>query len=175
VVAAVEQVEQALSDASPDDAGYFRRNARRYVARVNRLNRQIANCVKSVPADERKIVTDHDAFAYFTNRFGIETVGTVIPALTTQAQPSAGDLADLEQTIRDENVKAVFPESSVPPKLSEAIARDTGAGTDYTLYGDSLGPEGSDGATWLKMMQSNADNVVLGMTGGKRGCDFGGD
>lgn len=172
VAAATEEVEQALAEASPENANYFRQNANEYVAQVNRLQKQIAKCVRSVPPGERKIVTDHDAFGYFTNRFGIETVGTVIPALTTQAQPSAGDLADLEKTIQQENVKAVFPESSVSPKLAEAIARDTGASTDYTLYGDTLGPEGSDGATWLEMMKSNTNNVVLGMTGGKRGCEF---
>lgn len=174
VAAAVEEVERALAEASPGNADYFQQNADEYVAQVKQLQKQIAECVKAVPANERKIVTDHDAFGYFTNRFGIETVGTVIPALTTQAQPSAGDLADLEETIREENVKAVFPESSVSPKLAEAIARDTGVSTEYTLYGDTLGPEGSDGATWLEMMRTNADNVVRGMTGGEQGCGSGG-
>lgn len=172
VVAATGEIERALSDAAPEHADAFEQNAQRYTAEVKRLDRQIARCVDSVPAAERKIVTDHDAFGYLTNRFGIETVGTVIPALTTQAQPSAGDLAELEETIREEKVKAVFPESSVSPKLAEAIARDTGASTEYTLYGDTLGPEGSDGATWVEMMQSNANNVVRGMTGGRRGCQF---
>ncbi|MCB0827363.1 MAG: zinc ABC transporter substrate-binding protein [Solirubrobacterales bacterium] len=172
VVAATEEVEHALAVASPENADYFQQNADAYVAQVKQLQRQIAQCVKAVPAGERKIVTDHDAFGYFTNRFGIETVGTVIPALTTQAQPSAGDLADLEETIREENVEAVFPESSVSPKLAEALSRDTGAAADYTLYGDTLGPDGSDGATWLEMMASNANNIVLGMTGGERGCEF---
>lgn len=172
VIAAVGEIEGALAEADPDGAGGFERNAAEYVAETKRLQRQIARCVDSVPPAERKIVTDHDAFGYFTNRFGIETVGTVIPALTTQAQPSAGDLAELEETIREEKVKAIFPESSVSPKLAEALARDTGVSTEYTLYGDTLGPEGSDGATWVEMMQSNADNIVRGMTGGKRGCQL---
>ena len=118
------------------------------------------------------MVTDHDAFNYFAERYDIEVVGAVIPALTTQAQPSAGDLAELEQTIRDENVQAVFPESSVSKKLADAVAGDTGASTDYELYGDTLGPDDSDGATYIGMIESNANNIMLGLTGGKRGCDF---
>ncbi len=70
-------------------------------------------------------------------------------------------------------MKAVFPEESVSPALSEAVSRDTGATTDYTLYGDTLGPEGSPGETWLGSMKSNADSVVAGMTGGAGTC-FGG-
>ena len=97
----------------------------------------------------------------------------MIPALTTEAQPSAGDLAELEETIRREKVKAVFPESSVSPALAEAVARDTGASTEYELYGDTLGPAGSDGETWLGSMKANADNISGGMTGGKLVC-FGG-
>ncbi len=167
------RITSRLSEVNHEATGYYDGRLRRFANQVRNLTDRTAACVRRVPADQRKIVTDHDAFAYFTNRFGIETVGTVIPALTTEAQPSAGELADLEETIRDENVKAVFPEESVSPALSEAVSRDTGATTDYTLYGDTLGPEGSPGETWLGSMKSNADSVVAGMTGGAGTC-FGG-
>ncbi len=172
VEAAVREIESALSEAEPADAAYFRKNADSYLSQVKTLDRQIRKCISSVPKSERVIVTDHDACGYFTHRYGVTAVGTVIPALTTEAQPSAGDLADLEDTIREQDVKAVFPESSVSPKLAEAVARDTGASTDYTLYGDTLGPEGSDAATWTGMEKANADNLVRGMTGARKGCDF---
>ena len=94
-------------------------------------------------APQRKLVTDHDAFGYFANRYGIEVVGAVIPSQTTQAQASAKDLSELAKTIEAERVKAIFPESSLSPKVAEAIARQTGATANYTLYGDTLGPEGS--------------------------------
>lgn len=173
VRAASARVSLALSDAEPDQASYYEGRLTRFGNQIRNLDRRAAACFRQVPAGERKIVTDHDAFGYLTNRYDIETVGTVIPALTTQAQPSAGDLAELEDTIREENVKAVFPEESVPPALAEAVARDTGASTEYTLYGDTLGPEGSSGETWLGTMKSNVDNLMLGMTGGRRDC-FGG-
>ena len=64
----------------------------------------------------------------------------------------------------------MFPESSLNPKLAQAIARQTGATAHHTLYGDTLGPAGSDGATYLSMERANADAMVRGFTGGRRGC-----
>ena len=98
----------------------------------------------------------------------------MIPSQTTQAQPSAGEVADLVSLIRREHVKAVFPESSVNPRLAEAIARRTGARSDLELYGDSLGSKGSKGDTYLRMERANADAMVRGFTGGRSGCSIGG-
>jgi zinc/manganese transport system substrate-binding protein len=97
-------------------------------------------------------------------------VGAVIPSQTTQAQASAGDVARLARLIRREHVRAVFPESSLNPRLAQALARETGARSDLRLYGDTLGPRGSTGATYLGMERANADAMVRGFTGGARGC-----
>ncbi len=94
----------------------------------------------------------------------------MIPSQTTQAQPSAGETAKLIALIKREHVKAVFPESSINPKLAQAIAHETGASAHYTLYGDTLGPRGSAGATYLSMERANADAMVRGFTGGRIGC-----
>jgi ABC-type Zn uptake system ZnuABC Zn-binding protein ZnuA len=126
--------------------------------------------MSSVPASQRKLVTDHDAFGYFANRYGIDVVGAVIPSQTTQAQTSAQDLSKLADTIESQGVKAVFPESSLSPKVAEAIARETGATSDYTLYGDTLGPAGSDGATYLQMEAANANAMLSGFTDGRSTC-----
>ena len=126
--------------------------------------------MSSVPASRRKLVTDHDAFGYFAGRYGIRVIGAVIPSQTTQAEPSAREVADLVSLIRREGVEAVFPETSVNPKLAQAIARESGAVANYTLYGDTLGPADSDGATYLGMERANADAMVRGFTGGQRGC-----
>jgi ABC-type Zn uptake system ZnuABC Zn-binding protein ZnuA len=130
----------------------------------------IAQCFAAVPAARRKLVTDHDAFNYFAKRYAIDVVGAVIPSQTTQAQPSAGDLAKLVGVIRREHVMAVFPESSINPKLAKAIARETGATPGHELYGDTLGPAGSPGATYLGMEVANADAMVQGFTGGAQRC-----
>jgi ABC-type Zn uptake system ZnuABC Zn-binding protein ZnuA len=95
----------------------------------------------------------------------------VIGSQTTQAQPSAGGVARLVAVIRREHVRAVFPESSVNPKLARAIAAQTGAESNLTLYGDTLGPQGSPGATYLTMELANADAMVRGFTGGTEHCE----
>ncbi|MGB7686217.1 MAG: zinc ABC transporter substrate-binding protein [Solirubrobacterales bacterium] len=171
VEAAVPGIEKALVVADPSHKAEFAHNAKAYLTELKALDAGIARCIESVPPARRKLVTDHDAFGYFANRYGIEVVGAVIPSQTTQAQASAKDLSALAQTIEAENVTAVFPESSVSADVVEAIARQTGASAEYTLYGDTLGPEGSDGDTYLRMEQANADAVVRGFTGGTRGCE----
>ena len=168
--AAVRQIERALAAAAPSQTAQFARHADAYLAELRALDRGIATCIDSVPTSRRKLVTDHDAFGYFANRYGIEVVGAAIPSQTTQAQASARDLSELAKTIEAENVRAIFPESSLSPKVAEAVARQTGASADYTLYGDTLGPEGSSGDTYLGMEEANAEAMVRGFTGGGHGC-----
>jgi ABC-type Zn uptake system ZnuABC Zn-binding protein ZnuA len=167
---AVRRVRAALEAADPAATASINRSAGAYLARLGALDRGIASCMNQVPARQRKLVTDHDAFGYFAARYGISVVGTVIPSQTTQAQPSAGELARLSVLIRREGVKAVFPESSLNPKLADAIARQTGAMVGRPLYGDTLGPHGSPGETYIGMERANADAMVRGFTGGKLGC-----
>jgi ABC-type Zn uptake system ZnuABC Zn-binding protein ZnuA len=168
--AAVTAIRDALTRANPGAKDVYARNAAAYLTRLRALDRGIAGCIARVPHGARKLVTDHDAFDYFARRYGIAVVGAVIPSQTTQAQPSAGDVAELTRLIRREHVKAVFPESSINAKLAQAIARQTGAVSDLTLYGDTLGPKGSAGATYLTMEQANADAMVRGFTGGAQRC-----
>ena len=174
VEAAVGVIESALAKAAPADAGTYKANAAAYVRKVRALDQGIETCMDSVPAAERKLVTSHDAFGYFTARYGVTVVGAAIPSQSTQAQPSAGEIAKLADVVRREKVKAIFPESSINPQLAETLARQAGAKSDYVLYGDSLGPEGSPGATYLGMEAANADAMVKGFTGGARGCTIAG-
>jgi ABC-type Zn uptake system ZnuABC Zn-binding protein ZnuA/ABC-type Mn2+/Zn2+ transport system permease subunit len=172
IEAATARVAAVLGQVDPEASSVFAGNARSYERELATLDNAIEVCIDRIPVSERKLVTDHEAFGYFANRYGIEVIGTVIPALTTQAEPSAGDLAELEETIRSEGVKAVFPESSVPSTTAEAIARDTGASAEYSLYGDTLGPADSDAGTYIGMMEFNADQIAGGLSGGKVSCEF---
>ena len=171
--AAVREIERQLAAVDPERRAVFERRANAYLAKLRALDAGIEHCIAAVPASRRKLVTDHDAFGYFAHRYGIDVVGAVIPSQATQAQPSAKDLSALASLIEREGVEAIFPESSLSPKVAEAIARQTGATARYTLYGDTLGPEGTDGATYLGMEAANADSVVRGFTGGRRGCTIG--
>lgn len=167
---AVKRIERALARTDSAGSDTYRRRADAYVGRVEALDAGIERCLAAVPRDERKLVTDHDAFGYFTDRYDIRVIGAVIPSTTTQAQPSAGDTAELARTIERENVRAIFPEESLNPKLAHALAEQTGVTAEYELYGDTLGPEGSHGETYLGMERANADAMVRGFTGGERGC-----
>jgi zinc/manganese transport system substrate-binding protein len=174
VAYAVGRIQAALVKADPQAKATIDRGAAAYQAKLKVLDAGIKGCIDQVPAAQRKLVTDHDAFGYFAKRYAIDVVGAVIPSQTTQAQPSAGDLARLAAVIKREHVSAVFPESSINPKLAQAIARETGATANHTLYGDTLGPAGSPGATYLAMEQANADAMVAGFTGGKDHCTIAG-
>ncbi len=169
--AAVAEIERRLAAADPAHRRQFERNASAYLAKLRELDAGIGACIGAIPPDRRKLVTDHDAFGYFAKRYGIEVLGAVIPSQTTQAQPSAKDLSELIALIEREGVKAVFPESSLSPKVAETIADQTGASADYSLYGDTLGPSDSSGATYLGMERANANAMALGFTDGAHGCD----
>jgi ABC-type Zn uptake system ZnuABC Zn-binding protein ZnuA/ABC-type Mn2+/Zn2+ transport system permease subunit len=171
---AVGQIRDVLDAADPEHGSTFDANAKAYLAELKTLDSGITACFTHVPADERKLVTDHDAFNYFAKRYEIQVVGAVIPSQTTQAEPNAKQLQALVDLIRKEHVKAVFPESSLSPKLAQAIANETGASADYTLYGDTLGPAESSGATYITMEAANADEMVKGFTGGTDSCTIAG-
>jgi zinc/manganese transport system substrate-binding protein len=170
VTAAVATIRAVLTDADPERAESYERRAGAYLERLRGLDAGIEACIGRIPPDDRKLVTDHDALGYFAHRYGLTVIGAVIPSQTTQAQPSAGETAKLIDVIENENVKAVFPESSLNAELAKTIADETGASAAYTIYGDTLGPEGSSGSTYLAMEQANADAITQGLTGGKETC-----
>jgi ABC-type Zn uptake system ZnuABC Zn-binding protein ZnuA len=172
VEAAIPVIRDALIAADPGAKRAIEQRANAYLGQVRKLDAGIEACFAAIPAGQRKLVTSHDAFNYFAQRYGIDVVGAVIPSQTTQAQPSAADVAKLVQLVRDEHVRAIFPESSINPKLAQSLARQTGATADSTLYGDTLGPEGSDGDTYLKMEAANANAMVEGFTAGRRNCQL---
>ena len=170
VLTAVGRIRDALAKAQPSNGPTFERNARLYVRKLDALDRSIRSCLGRIPQPERKLVTDHDAFNYFAKRYGIAVVGAVIPSQTTEAGASAKDVAKLADLIKREHVRAVFPESSLSPKLARTLASETGASSDFTLYGDTLGAPGSGGDTYLKMEAANAEAMAHGFSGGTVRC-----
>lgn len=164
-------IASRLGAIEPGEREALTRRAIAYSTRVDAVDAGIEACFGRIPAgDPRRIVTDHDAFGYFGDRYGIEIVGAVIPALTTEAQPSAGDLADLRRVIEREQVRTVFPEASVNDKLARSIAAATGAAVSDDLFGDTLGEADSGGETYLRMERANADTIYDGITGREGGC-----
>jgi ABC-type Zn uptake system ZnuABC Zn-binding protein ZnuA/ABC-type Mn2+/Zn2+ transport system permease subunit len=161
----VLRMAEGLVRAAPEREAQVARRTNNYAILVRAVDLEVARCMRTIPPARRKLVTDHDAFGYFAGRYGLDVVGTVIPARTTLAQPSAGELARLADTIEREHVPAVFPESSVSADVVRAIARQTGADSSHVLYGDTLGAAGSRAATYVGMLVANADSIVRGLTG----------
>jgi len=173
-VIAVDQIRDHLISIDPDGRATYEQNARHYTDQITKLDHQIAACWDRVPTDERKLVTSHDALGYYADRYGIDVVGSTIPALTTQAEPSAGETAELVDLIRSEHVNAVFPEVGVSAALEQAVADETGATVGGQLYADSLGPDGSEGASYLGALAANTKTLIDGMTAGRVSCDVSG-
>jgi ABC-type Zn uptake system ZnuABC Zn-binding protein ZnuA len=167
---AVGEIGDALAEADPAGASAYHANARRAVQRLRALDAAVRRCIGRIPPDERTLVTTHDALGYYAERYGLRVVGTVIPSLSTQAQASAGDLAELVDTIRREHVRAIFAESSVNASVEDALAQETGARVGRPLWADTLGPKGSGGATYEDSIRANTTAIVEGLTG--KTCSF---
>jgi len=169
-VRAVAALRGALAQAVPAGTAGFARRANALTRRLEALDAAVAGCLGRVPARQRKLVTTHDALGYYAARYGLQVVGAVIPSLSTQAQASAGDTARLVDTVRREGVRAIFAESSVNAKVEQAIARETGARVGARLWADTLGPAGSDGATYLGSIAANTRAIADGLSGGTVHC-----
>ena len=171
-IEAVEAIRAALQEVDPDGASTYDANAKAYVAALGRLDRGIAGCLERVPAAQRKLVTSHDALGYYADRYGVQVIGAAIPSLSTQAQASAGETADLVETIRRSGVSTVFAEAGTSRQLEETIAEEAGARVGGELWADTLGPSGSDGATYIEAEESNTADLVDGFTDGRRSCEL---
>jgi ABC-type Zn uptake system ZnuABC Zn-binding protein ZnuA len=159
-------IEHALAAAGPADARAFQANLDAYTTQLQALDAEVQRQIDSLA--NKKLVTNHDAFGYYIDRYGLQFVGSVIPSFDTSAELSGRDVRDLVAKIKATKVKAVFSETSLPPKTAETIAREAGVrvleGED-ALYGDSLGPPGSDGDTYLKMLRHNTRTIVSNLSG----------
>jgi ABC-type Zn uptake system ZnuABC Zn-binding protein ZnuA len=162
----VANIEHALAATDPADAGVFRANLAAYTKQLQTLDAEVQRQIDSLA--NKKLVTNHDAFGYYIDRYGLQFVGSVIPSFDTSAELSGRDIRDLVTKIKATGVRAVFSETSLPPRTAETIAREAGVkvveGED-ALYGDSLGPAGSDGDTYLKMVRHNTATIVHNLSG----------
>jgi ABC-type Zn uptake system ZnuABC Zn-binding protein ZnuA len=164
----VRNIADALATKDPADKDTFERNYTDYAAKIDALDKDIQAKIDALPAGQRKLVTNHDAFGYYVLRYKLEFVGSIIPSSDTSAELSGKDITDLVAKIKATGVKAIFSESSLPPRTAETIGREAGVrvveGAD-ALYGDTLGPAGSDGETYLKMEEHNTTTIVDALGG----------
>lgn len=153
---ATNVVRDELTKVSPADKALFADNAKKYVARLNALEKWAKSEVAKLPRNQRKLVTSHEAFQYFARDFGF-TIYPIVGVSSTD-QPSSRKVADIIKAIKAQGVKAIFSEKIQNPKVLEEITRETGAKLGGELYADGLG-EG-DASTIEGMYRHNVSTIV---------------
>ena len=156
---AVNSIAAQLATIDSKNTQFYRDNAAAYGAELDSLHAWIQERVATLPEERRLLVTSHDSFQYFANRYGFEVVGAIFP-VTTEYDPTAQELAELIETIEHEGAVAVFAEKSHSARLAERIAEETGAKLVGGLYTGSLGEPGGEAGTYLDLMRYDVDTIV---------------
>lgn len=165
VMRMVEVIRDALVGADPAQAETTTANADAYLAQLRELDAWVFDQVATLPENRRKLVTSHDTFSYFAERYGFAIVGVARVSVSTGVvDPSAGDIAALVEAIQAAGVPAIFAENVSNPKLMEQIAHAAGVTLAPALYTDALGQLGSAGETYLKMMRYNVTTIVAALS-----------
>lgn len=160
----VERVRDAFSELDPAGQDEYARNARAYLSELTELDTWISGAIATVPPHRRKLVTTHDAFHYFGDRYGLEVVGTIW-SVSTEREPSAGEIRVLVDAVRAHEVPVVFAETTINPRLMQRVAADADVHMGEPLYGDSVGEPGSGADSYIGMMRANARAIVKGLGG----------
>lgn len=153
----VKNIADAFCGADAEGCAAYERNAEAYSMRLDALETQVKAAVAAIPADKRTIITSHDAFGYFEHAYGLTFRAP--EGLSTEADPSAADVAKLIEDIRSEKASAVFVENITNPRLIEQIAAETGLKVGGELYSDALSDADGPAATYLDMMRHNVATI----------------
>jgi ABC-type Zn uptake system ZnuABC Zn-binding protein ZnuA len=164
-ISIVEEIADVLTEIDPDGTATYATRSGAYSDQLRQLDRAISDRIATIPVEHRKLVTNHDALGYYAARYGLTIVGTIIPGLDTHAEASAADIASLIELIEAENVPAIFAENTVPPDLAAEVAHQTGATFVTGLYTDSLGDDDSGVTTYLDLMRTDTEIIVMALRG----------
>lgn len=153
-----KNIVTALSELDPDHMADYQANAKKYNQSLDELDAWIQQQTDRVPPANRLLISDHQVFTYFADRYGFKLVGALIPSYSTSAEPTAQELAALEDAIRQFGVKAIFVGSNLNPSLAERVAADTGVNL-VQVYTGSL-TVGPPAATYLDYMKYDINQIV---------------
>ncbi|MCC5948238.1 MAG: zinc ABC transporter substrate-binding protein [Nitriliruptoraceae bacterium] len=158
-------IAEAIVDAGATDADALMERAEAYADEIRALDAELEEMFDTIPADNRVLVTNHDALGYLANRYGFEVLGTVIPGASTQAQVDAASFADLIETIEEAGVEVVFAENTDSTVLAEQLASEVVDRSDLEvevvrIYTDALGEDGSGAETYLGLMRTTAERIT---------------
>jgi zinc/manganese transport system substrate-binding protein len=157
----VANIRDALIEADPDAADVFRANADQYLTRLGALDAEIKSAIAAIPQSRRRIVSTHDAFGYFAARYGVEFIAP--EGVSTEAEPSARDLARIIDAARAHKVAAIFLENIVDPRIAQRLAAETGAKIGGTLYSDALSAADGPAPTYVQMMRHNLKQLTAAL------------
>lgn len=158
----VRLIADTLSVLHPQYAEYFRGNAQFYLQELHDLDSWIRDEVAQLPPDQRLLVSDHRLFGYFADRYGFKEVGAIIPGFSTLAEPSARDIARLEDHIRSLKVPAILVDRSINPDLARRITDDTGTKL-VRIYSGSLSEKGGEADSYIKYMRYNVAAITAAL------------
>jgi len=158
----VANIRDGLIAADPEGRGSYEENARRYLAEIDAVDAEVKAALARIPAEQRKVITSHDAFGYFEAAYGIEFVAP--SGVSTESEASAADVAKIIRQIKAEKIPAVFLENVSDRRLLDQIARETGAKIGGTLYSDALSKADGPAPTYLDMFRHNAATLAGALT-----------
>ena len=156
---AVSEIADILSGLDPGRAESYASNADAYNVQLDELHAWTDQHLASVPAERRLLLTSHDSLGYFAVLYDFEVVGTIIPGVTTEVEPSAEDIAKLIDQAKLYQVPAIFGETTVSDRMARSLAAETGA-SYVGLYSGSLGDSDSDASTYLGMVRANVTRIA---------------
>jgi manganese/iron transport system substrate-binding protein len=154
-----ENAAQALGRLDPRNASIYAANAREYSSRLQSLDSWIRDELKPIPSGGRLLVTEHHMLDYFARRYGFTVVGTIVPGYSSEAEPSAKELAQLEDKIRSSGAGAIFIEQAANPQLAQTVAEDTGLKV-VSLYVGALSRANGPAADYIALMQYDVQAIV---------------
>jgi zinc/manganese transport system substrate-binding protein len=154
----VDNIVKGLSELVPDEAPFFKKQGDAYKQAIAKLEQDTQKQLESIPLDQRKVITNHEAFGYLGRDFGLTFSSP--QGISTDAEPSAKVVAALIRRIKEEKIQAVFIENISNPRLMNQIASETGTKVGGVLYSDALSAPGTEADTYLKMMASNLATIV---------------
>jgi manganese/iron transport system substrate-binding protein len=160
VVKYAQNIRDGLIKADPSHAASYTANTAAYIDSLNELDVWIKQQVAEIPAARRLLVTDHESFGYFADRYGFQVAGAIVPSVSTDASPSARQFARLVDTIKQTGVRAIFLESGSSSQLADQVAAETGVKVVTGLYSHSLTDVDGPAPTYLDMMRFNTLAIV---------------
>jgi manganese/zinc/iron transport system substrate-binding protein len=153
-----DNIAKGLIEADPKNKEFYETNLKEYQLQLDSLDIWIKEQISTIPESQRILITSHDAFRYFGKAYGMEVKG--LQGISTEAKIRTEDLKDLIDYVKLKDLKSVFIESSVNPKLLEQISSETNAKIGGTLYSDSIGNEGTPEGTYIGAVKHNVNTVV---------------